>query len=248
MTAPSVVTDHHVHLGLFDAALLRGAGIGAVVDLGWSPDIGQLAAAAPVDVAWAGCFLTAPGGYPSDREWAPPGSTAPVHSPAQAREVVEAQLAGGASVVKVVLNSDAGPTLDEATVAAVVEAAPVPVVAHVEGSGTAARAIAAGVDVLAHTPWTELLPDDLVAEAATRMAWISTLDIHGYGSRTREQEVAVANLRRFHEAGGRVLYGTDLGNGPLPVGVNDREVALLREAGLAEADVRAAMTDPWPHR
>lgn len=248
MSEPPVLVDHHVHLGLIDPTSLREQGIAAVVDLGWSPVIRELAAAAPVAVTYAGCFLTAPGGYPSDREWAPPGSTAPVHSPAHAREAVEAQLAGGASVVKVVLNSDAGPTLDQATVAAVVEAAPVPVVAHVEGSGQAARAIAAGVDVLAHTPWTELLPDDLVAEAATRMAWISTLDIHGYGTRTPEQEVAVANLRRFHEAGGRVLYGTDLGNGPLPVGVNDREVALLREAGLAEADVRAAMTDPWPHR
>ena len=64
---------------------------------------------------------------------------------------------------------------------------------------------------------------------------MSTLDIHGYGTPTAEQDRAVDNLSRFRAAGGRVLYGTDLGNGPLPPVLKLRELQLL-----------AALTDPWP--
>ncbi|SFT32280.1 hypothetical protein SAMN04487904_10114 [Actinopolyspora lacussalsi subsp. righensis] len=39
-------------------------------------------------------------------------------------------------------------------------------------------------------------------------------------------------------------YGTDLGNGPLPLGVNAREVAALQQAGMSVDDVLLAMTDP----
>jgi hypothetical protein len=56
----------------------------------------------------------------------------------------------------------------------------------------------------------------------------------------------VDNLAAFHAAGGRVLYGTDLGNGPLPVGLNLREVALLRLAGLDDDAVLAALGAAWP--
>jgi imidazolonepropionase-like amidohydrolase len=52
----------------------------------------------------------------------------------------------------------------------------------------------------------------------------------------------VDNLRRFHEAGGMVLYGTDLGNGPIPPGVDVREVLLLRQAGLTVEAILQAMS------
>ena len=60
--------------------------------------------------------------------------------------------------------------------------------------------------------------------------------------------VAIDNVRRFHGAGGRVLYGTDLGNGDLVPGVNPDEVAALVRAGLAASEVIAALADPWPER
>jgi imidazolonepropionase-like amidohydrolase len=42
-----------------------------------------------------------------------------------------------------------------------------------------------------------------------------------------------------------VLYGTDLGNGPVPPGIDLREVLLLREAGLeAEAILQAMARGP----
>ena len=152
--------------------------------------------------------------------------------------------------MKVTLNRDAGPVLDVATLQAVVAAATVaglPVVAHCQGPGMVELALAAGVSALAHTPWTHRLDDEVVAEAVEAgQAWISTLDIHGYGTASPDQDRAVDNLARFHAAGGRVLYGTDLGNGPLPEALNLREVGLLADAGLADDDLLAALTDPWP--
>ncbi len=107
-------------------------------------------------------------------------------------------------------------------------AADLPVTAHAQGEGQVERALGAGVDELAHTPWTQRLSeDDVVAAAAARMRSVSTLDIHSYGRDTPALHVALDNLRRFHAAGGEVRYGTDLGNGPIPPGSTRTELHLL---------------------
>lgn len=239
--------DAHVHLGLIDRAALADAGLCGVVDLGWSPGIVELAAGTPLHVAYAGRFLAAPGGYPTGRSWAPEGCVNPVADPAEAWTAVGAETALGASVVKVTLHTSAGPVPDRRTLAALVEASTaqgLPLVAHAEGPGAVELSLEAGVGVLAHTPWTESLSAETIALAAASQRWISTLDIHGPD--TAELESAVGNLRRFHEAGGEVLYGTDLGNGDRPVGVNPRELELLRRAGLRNRDLIHALTAPFP--
>jgi imidazolonepropionase-like amidohydrolase len=110
-------------------------------------------------------------------------------------------------------------------------------------------AVDAGVDVLAHTPFTEHLDDELIARAvALGQRWISTIFVTSYGAPSPDRDRALDNLRRFHEAGGRVLYGTDLGNGDQPLGVNPAEVASLAAAGLGAPELLAAITDPWPRR
>ncbi|RXZ47409.1 hypothetical protein ESP57_12630 [Agromyces fucosus] len=253
--------DHHVHLMLIGPDALRDTALAGVVDLGGPLD--TIAAYARRDgvprVAFAGSFLTAPGGYPSDRPWAAPGSAREIvvaagderaALPTAAETAVGEQLAFGASVIKVALNLAAGPVLDPVTLAAVVasaHAAGVPVVAHVEGEGMSRLAIEAGVDAFAHTPFTERLDDALIGRAVSAgQCWISTLFVAGYGEATPEAEIALDNLGRFHAAGGRVLYGTDLGNGDQPLGLNPAELALLVRAGLGASPVIAALTDPWP--
>lgn len=253
------LADAHVHLGLVDPVAVRRGGIAVVHDLGWVTDVARTWPGRPgfPAVAFAGAFLTAPGGYPSDRSWAPAGSVEEVGSPEAAVAAVDRQVAAGASFVKVALHSGAGPVPDDATLAALVGHAHArgrDVVAHVEGRGMAARAFEAGVDRLAHAPFSERLPDDLLAAMArprsadhdpprarargdgrdepdgdrnlvlggagvSRVSWVSTLDVHGWGSPTAEQDVAIDNVRRFVALGGTVVYGTDLGNGPLPPGV-----------------------------
>lgn len=265
------LVDHHVHLQLVRPDDAVAGGVAAVVDLGADP--GVIATIARTEglphVRYAGAFLTAVGGYPSDRPWAPAGSVRELPSvdgeaagaADREREREHHALAGpveaavdeqrrfGASVVKVALNAEAGPVFDRATLDALIAAArarDLPVAAHAEGTGMAALAIDAGVDVLVHAPFTERLDDDLVARAAhAGQAWVSTLAIHVRDGGPAA-EVAIDNLRRFHAAGGRVLYGTDLGNGDLVAGVNPDEVAALVRAGLAASDVIAAMADPWP--
>ena len=163
-----------------------------------------------------------------------------VRSPDAAAAAVDTQLAAGASFIKLTLNSDAGPVLDDATLAAVVahaHAAGTTVTAHTQGVGQAERAFAAGVDRLAHAPWSERLGDDLLTAMAGTQQWVSTLDIHGWGNYGADFATAQDNLRRFHALGGTVLYGTDLGNGALPVGINIRELRALQGAGLDDDDL-----------
>ncbi|GAA1999630.1 hypothetical protein [Microbacterium ulmi] len=248
--------DHHVHLHLIDAHALPAGGIAGVLDLGGDP---VALARLPKDgfprVAYAGAILTAPGGYPIGRPWAPAEiarevSDATLHAGAAggAATAVDEQAVFGASVVKVALNAAAGPVLDPATLSAVVAAARTrgrPVVAHVEGMGMARRALDAGVDALAHAPFSETLSPAEIGEAvASGQRWIPTVAIHGDGDRER----AIANLAAFVAAGGAVLYGTDLGNGERVPGVQVDELSAMDAAGLRGAALVAALTDPWPRR
>jgi hypothetical protein len=248
--------DHHVHLHLTDESGLAAGGIAGVVDLGGDPIfLARRARAGIPRVAYAGAFVTAPGGYPTSRSWAPDeivrqvtdASTSPGVR-GGAATVVDEQASFGASVVKVALNAESGPVFDAATLAAVIHSARerrLPVVAHVEGAGMARLALDAGVDVLAHTPFSEVLDAALVRRAAlVGQRWISTLDIHRDDSGARD--ASRANLAAFVAAGGDVLYGTDLGNGEQPLGVNSRELEALHAAGVRGAALIAALTDPWP--
>jgi hypothetical protein len=243
--------DAHVHSGLVDLGTVHAGGIAGVWDLGSVPAaVASLAASAAARklprIRYAGPFLTAPGGYPSDRSWAAPGSWRVVRSPADGAEAVDEAHALGAGLIKITAHAG-GPLLDPATMTAVADAAHrlgLEVVVHAEGPGTVALAHEAGADLLAHTPWTEPLDPGLARACAERMRWISTLDIHGWGTETPERVTAVANLRLFLSYGGTVRYGTDLGNGPLIPGVNPREIRALQAAGLSPADVLTAMTGP----
>lgn len=244
--------DAHVHLGLVEPEHLPTGGIGRVLDLGWSiPEQKQWASGSipGLDVEFAGNFLAASGGYPSDRSWAPADSTVFVENSAEA---VADQVVAGVNAIKITLNSDAGPVHSDEVLAGLVssalEAGRFPVI-HAEGAGQVERAIHSGLVVLAHTPFTEVLSDELIEYAALHnLGWMSTLDIHGYGDYSEAFDVACANLRRFAAAGGTVFYGTDMGNGPLPLGMNVRELAALQACGLSTAQVVESMTAWWDHQ
>lgn len=239
------LTDHHVHLTLIDPASIMAGGITHVIDLGGDPAVtsrlreesrNPSSAGALPGIHIAGAFLTCVGGYPKGRAWAPEAAVVELSDPADAETAVGMQAAHGASLIKVTLNSVAGPVPSPDLLAAIVTAARaegLPVAAHVEGEGMTRRALDAGVNVLAHTPFTERLDAELVARLSrARTAVVSTLDIHGWGDSTEASDIASDNLRHLAAAGARALYGTDLGNGPLPLGVNPRELAALAAAGV----------------
>jgi imidazolonepropionase-like amidohydrolase len=89
--------------------------------------------------------------------------------------------------------------------------------------------------------------EDRVIEAAARtLRIVSTLDILSYGEVTPELRTAADNLARFRAADGRIVYGTDLGNGPIPPGIDVREALLLHEVvGMSPEEVLEAMA-PGP--
>jgi hypothetical protein len=237
------VVDRHVHLGLVDREALARSAVVRVEDLGWVPGVAAGWRDNPPDglsIGIAGPFHTAPGGYPSGRSWAPAGSVREVDGPAAAEDAVAALVPLGPVVVKIALHADMA-LLDDATLAALIaaaRAAGIPTAVHAEGAGQAERAIEAGADVLVHVPWTHRLGSRTVA-SASGMTWISTLSIHGGDA----LQTALANARGFLEAGGRLRYGTDMGNGPTPVGVNADEIRLLGAAGLAGPQLLAAVLD-----
>lgn len=248
VTLPGVV-DRHVHLGLVDRALLADGPVTEVHDLGWDQRETTAWAATPpsgVRVRYVGPFHTAPGGYPTGRSWAPDAAVRPVSSPREAAQAVADVAAGAGFAVKVALHAGMVLLPDDVLRALVTEAhaAGLPVLVHAEGGGQAERAISAGADVLVHVPWTEPLSPELIARAA-HMTWISTLAIHDGPGRPIGLELALDNARRFVAAGGTLAYGTDMGNGPTPVGVNEREIELLGEVGMTgEALLRAVLGPP----
>lgn len=244
------VADRHVHIELADPWSVLRRGVTAVRDLAWPADrifpLADLSESPAFEgplIRAAGPMLTAPGGYPMSAEWAPAGTGLEVPGPHAAAEAVAALADRGAAAIKVSLNAEAGPTPDDPTLLAIVDAAALaelPVTAHAQGVGQVARALGAGIGEFAHTPW-EPLSDDLVEAVARSMRIVSTLDITSFGRDTPELRIALDNLGRFLGAGGEVVYGTDLGNGSAPPGIHRREVLLLREAGLDPDGVLQAM-------
>lgn len=245
--------DAHVHMGLVDPrAVLRG-GVTAARDLGWPADpifrlTARLAAdptAGPLLLA-AGPMLTAPGGYPSRAGWGPRATAREVAGLAEARAAVREVVERGAGVVKVAQEPRGGPTMPAVVLRAVVEeahASGVRVTSHVGSLEQLELALDAGVDELAHGLWSdEPIPDTLVRRmVAAGVVVVPTVHVDPSPAR-------IESLRAFAGAGGRVVYGTDMGNAGPPQGVDVQELRLMMAAGLSlEAALAAATSRAADH-
>lgn len=244
--------DAHVHIGFADPLDVARGGVLTARDLGWPPDdIFPLAETSlgsgfvgPRILA-AGTMITAPGGYPTRAAWAPAGTGAPVSTTDEAQSAVRANVERGAAVIKIALNPPVGPTLSLELLRAVVgeaHAAGLKVTGHIYGLGELHKALDAGVDELAHMLMS---PETIPAPTLQRMveqdvAVVPTLSIRSGSDRL----IAIDNLRRFRDLGGRVVYGTDLGNeGPEP-GIDRTEVQAMAEAGMTSLEIlRSATVD-----
>jgi imidazolonepropionase-like amidohydrolase len=102
------------------------------------------------------------------------------------------------------------------------------------GAADAARAIASGADIFAHTP-VETLPAEQITAWGSR-AVVGTLSAFGGGS------AAAANLRALADAGALVLYGTDLGNSRV-AGIQLAELEALASAGFTGNEIVHSGTD-----
>ena len=240
---PAVI-DAHVHLSVAGelnavANAELDAGVAAVLDLG-EPErlLPLLPGLLPLHVLFAGPLITAPKGYPT-QSWGKDGYGLELSTPEQAVQAVERLVKSGSRMVKLAFD-DRFPLLSPEVAEAAVAAAHrhgLKVAAHALSAAMVKRAMAAGVEVLAHTP-VEPLPEALVHEAGVRKLHVlSTLKALG-GS-----PAALDNLRRLRAAGARIVYGTDLGNQGTAPGVDGGELALLASAGLTPAEILQAATE-----
>jgi len=228
--------DAHVHLSFSTPQAVFAGGVTSVLDLG-EPLAYAFADHTPLQFRAAGPLITAPGGYPT-RSWGANGYGLEISSEAEAREAVAMLADRGAAMIKIAIEPGQGPVLDAETMSAVVHAARarrLKVAAHALGVASVRAALAAGVDVLAHTP-VERLPGSVVTDAARRgVAVISTVRAFGDSTSTR------ANLAALAAAGCTVAYGTDLGNDGIRPGIDTAEIEILAEAlGSVDAALAAA--------
>ena len=226
LTIVPAFVDAHVHLSVAgDPHVIAREqvrrGVVAVLDLG-APERLLPLRHPPLRIRFSGPLLTAPGGYPT-ASWGRNGEGLEVATPEEARAAVGRLANAEARFVKLALDARF-PLLDPAVAAAAAAEARklgLLVAAHALEAESVRRALEAGADVLAHTP-RDPLPDDLLA--GMRGKWVvSTL---------RAFAVGPERLRALHEAGARVVYGTDLGNEGTRPGIDAEELALLEAAGV----------------
>lgn len=180
--------------------------------------------------------------------------------PADAEPLVTRALDAGADAVKLFTGSWADPrtivVMPAEVVRAAVEAAHrrgALAIAHPSNSAGARVALEGGVDVLAHTfpaeldgPWDRTLPGLMrergMALVPTLKLWPYELGRAGLPAALVERQVASAQaqLRAFAEAGGQVLFGTDVGY------MTDHdptdEYVAMQKAGLSYAQILASLT------
>ena len=228
--------DLHAHL---QAGMLHG-GVTTVRNLGAPlPELRRVGREDGLRVLRAGPILSVAGGYPSTVF--PPDLALNVRGPGDARSAVRMLARRGAAVIKISLNSDWGlwPMLSVAEVRAIVSEAHrrgLAVTAHAVGPDGVRRALAGGVDELAHMP-CGALDDQIRTIVARQIPVVATLHVEqlAFGGC---QAVAL----RLVALGGELLYGSDVGNRGIPLGIDVAELRLLEEAGLTPVEVLAAAT------
>lgn len=235
--------DLHVHLGIVNGYTeLPNEGVTTVRDLGIDeaslpfPDSGAL------QVIAAGPLLTTPGGYPIPVHG--PRVAGPVEGTAEARAKVQDLADLGAEVIKVAIHfGRAGwPVLSLEELRAIVDEAHshgLPVSAHVQERTGLDLALKAGVDDFAHLPCRGSFPRTVWEEVvAADIEIISTMYVLGDYCEGK----AARTAQGFLDAGGTLLYGTDLGAPEVPFGIVIEELELMMEAGMSLEETLSAAT------
>lgn len=245
-------------------AMLTSYGVVHALDTGSFPQVTQALRERIASGEIPGPAITTTGGYLVPEGGSPfymPARLPELKSAAMAAASVDAAIAGGADGIKIFTGSFASARsivvmpLDHAR--AVTEAAHRRgkfVIAHPSNSAGARVAIEAGVDILAHTfpaqldgrPWDRALPGLMVER---RVALVPTLkllpdDLRRLGFPPAVVQILLGNaqaqLRAFADAGGQVLFGTDVGY--LRDYDPTDEYVLMQQAGLSYGRILAALT------
>ncbi len=251
----------HVHLGYNEHNLQAWAqaGVTTVRDLGTRPasDLFSRRDELLKDnrnarLVAAGPLVTVPDGYPMV-PWGMQGLA--VTSPQDAALKVNQLLDDGADVIKIALESgyvfEANiPVLsaeEAATIVKVAHERGTLVSAHVTAAQDLGLALDAGVDDIAHMITNNLSHQLIEGMLENDVYWVPTLELwKGVGGVDRQ---AVANLRKFVEAGGKVALGTDYAGyeSEFDLGMPITEMELMGEAGMTPMQIILAGTHNAAH-
>ena len=179
--------------------------------------------------------MTVPGGYPIAGNGF---SSLTVTSPEDARQKINKLIDDGADVIKITLESSAGPMLSPQEALAIVETAHgrgIPVTVHATRVRDLRQALDAGVDDVCHIVLDAVSDDDIRWMVENGVYWIPTFEpLHGQGQ---------DNLRRFLTAGGQAALGNDSGYlQGMQIGMPMSEIEWMRAAGMTPMQIIMAAT------
>jgi imidazolonepropionase-like amidohydrolase len=201
--------------------------------------------------------LVAPGAIPPDRILGILGFMAfpapEITDASQAAAASRKLLDEGVDGIKVHLQPPPPPNPpfpESAIAAAVSEAhrAGKPAFVHPNTDADVLAAVRAGVDIIAHTtprsgPWDDALlaamNEGRVALTPTLALWKSVLRHDRVSAQEQLVQTATSQLRAWVDAGGTVLFGTDLGAADYDP---REEYALMAEAGMSFRQILASLT------
>jgi imidazolonepropionase-like amidohydrolase len=183
--------------------------------------------------------------------------SAEVQSIPQALERVRQQIRDGADGIKIfagaiTANGVLPMPMDQAkAIVAEAHRAGKPVFAHPSNSEGLEIAIQSGVDVLAHTApmsgdWTPAFVERLKAAHLALVPTLTLFDVEATKAKVSDEEHAmwisqpVQELRAFSDAGGQVLFGTDVGY--IDQYDTSEEFTLMSRAGMSFQQILASLT------
>ncbi|WP_329236707.1 amidohydrolase family protein [Streptomyces sp. NBC_00111] len=238
--------DSHMHvLGRGDLENLAKSGVTTGMDMAAWPlsfVTGMREQAGVAQVFSATTPAVGPGGNHARMPGFPEDGV--VTTPQEARRFVERRVADGADYIKIVTEAAPPEGMDQATVNAIVEVAHehgLLVVAHSITTGAFHVAVEAGVDISTHAPLDAVLDDDTVQRMRdTGMVSSPTLTMMRGIAGTRaaaglRYEYARDTVTKFHEAGIRLLVGTDANSAPGVPFAPEHGESLHDELGLMVA-------------
>jgi imidazolonepropionase-like amidohydrolase len=255
----------HVHSAFIDSSLQAWAqaGVTTVRDMGfqavhmwWPMTVRDQRKQYPryARIVTAGVPISSPGGYPLED-----GKTSVLTaaSPEEARARTTMVLDHGADFIKASLESGLIvrgrpdlPVFTREESRAIIETAHrrgVPVTVHVTAVMDLVKAVDYGFDEIAHMVADTLSDEQLIGRmVASNTYWVPTLELWSFFDLA---PAAVANLRRFVQAGGKIALGTDYSGAakPFQLGMPMHEIELMQEAGMTPMQIIVAATKNAAH-
>lgn len=189
----------------------------------------------------AGPLITAPGGHPTQM-WEK--LAIEVSTPEEARKAVARVADMGADLVKAVYTSGFRgeiPSLKQSHLDAIVDEAhsrDLKVTVHAGGGEDVEAVLKSGAYEMAHAPCYRTPPELLRRAAAANVPMVSTF----LEQKAVKCPVGPKRIRPFVDAGGLLLYGTDIGPSDRRPRIRAGELRSMMQAGLTLEEALAAGT------